>query len=313
MIAIALHLFFMLSILPFSQLSTERRREAAALLFAHLPHSDRSERIEQWLTAIANNDLNPANILIALWNNCVVGIQVVEVLPGNSAALWAIRSRPFEERIAFEDQLLQSALQLLRTAGVKLAQCLLHHDEHLAADAILRNGFQRLTTVRHMRAVVKSETGAIPNDITFQPFEQSDAAKFQQVLVESFEGTLDCPELNNLRSPEEILAGHRASAPELSRWWLIHDRAAPAGVLILAEAPAPEHWDLAYLGVVPSARRKGVGRATVAFALQQTAAASKRGMTLMVDERNVPAIRLYENAGFEFSGARDVYLWKSTR
>jgi ribosomal protein S18 acetylase RimI-like enzyme len=170
-----------------------------------------------------------------------------------------------------------------------------------------------LTSIKHLRAPCKRTEARAPNTFAFQPFAECDLAVFQQTLVQSFEGSLDCPELNDLRTAEETWAGHRASASDLSRWWLIHDQSAPAGVLILADAPMPDFWDIAYLGVLPSARQKGVGRAAVAFALQQTAAASKQGLTLMVDKRNVPALRLYENAGFEFVGTRDVYMWKPTR
>src|SRR5262245_37924587 len=135
----------MLSILPLSQLTAERCREAAALLFAHLPAADRDERAEHFLAAVNRNDLNAATILTAWLHDCIFGVQVVELLAGNSAALWAIRARPGDERRKVEDALLQAALELMRTAGMKMAQCLLMPDEEAAAEAVRRAGLTRLT------------------------------------------------------------------------------------------------------------------------------------------------------------------------
>ncbi len=310
----------MLSLLPFSQLPADHRREAAALLFAHLPAADRNERIEQFLAAVANNELNPDTILTAWLHDCIVGVQVVEILPGKSAALWAIRSRPGDERAHFEDALLQRAVEMLRMAGAKVAQCLLLPDEPFAADALCRQGFRRLTRVNHLRAEGKGAKGAILENgtlgtlsVSFQPFAECESVVFEQTLIQSFDETLDCPELNDLRTPDEIMAGHVASAPDRSRWWLIRKDSEPAGVLILGDAALPEFWDLAYLGVIPLMRRRGIGRAAVAFAFQQISTAEKVGLTLMVDERNTPALRLYERMGFEHAGSRDVYLWISKR
>lgn len=297
------------TIIRFSRLPSDRQRQAAALLFAHLSAGERTERIDQLLATITRGELNPDTILTAWWDYCVVGIQVVEILAGRTAALWAMRSRPGEERFAFEDALMKRAIELLNEAGVKVAQCLLLPDDGESAAALRRNRFHRLTRVRHLLGSVAPREASANRLISLQPFDDCDSAMFEQVLMQSFAGTLDCPELNELRSAEEVLAGHRASATDLSRWWLIRVRDQPVGVLILADAASPDWWDLAYLGVLPIARRQGVGRYAVDFALGQTLAAGKKGLTLMVDERNVPALHLYERAGFALMAEREVYLW----
>ena len=302
------------SILPLSQLTADQRSEAIALLFAHHASTERHERIDQFQSAIAAQELDPATIFTAWSNNCIFGIQLVELLAGNAAALWAVRTRPGSERIAVEDALLQAAVALLQAAGVKLAQCLLPPDEPFAADALRRNGLPRLTSVRHMRAssnVAQQPSLTLPAPTAFQPFSECELHTFERAFMESFEGTLDCPELNDLRTADEILAGHRTSAPDRSRWWLIRQGDEAAGVLVLADAATPDCWDLAYLGVIPAARRKGIGRAALAFALHQANRAGKEGITLMVDERNRPALDLYAQLGFVQWATRDVYLWRA--
>jgi ribosomal protein S18 acetylase RimI-like enzyme len=303
----------MFSILRLSQLSAERRREVAALLFAHLYPQERNGRIEQWLAAVANNELNSETILTGWWDDCVAGVQVVEILAGNAAALWAIRTRPGDESRYVEDTLLQAAFNCLRNAGVKVAQCLLAPEESAAADALCRHGCRSLTAVRHLRSAIPATRRDNSDAIAFLPYRQVDPARFKDILAASFEGALDCPELNDLRTPDEILAGHVESATDFSRWWLIQHRGEPAGVLILADAALPELWDLAYVGVLPAFRRRGIGRAALQFAMQQAAIAGKEGISLMVDERNLPALELYTRSGFQTVGVRDFYLWISPR
>lgn len=298
----------MLSILPVSQLSAERRQEVAAMLFAHLTATEREQRVEQLRTALIKRELDEATILTAWLGECVLGVLVVELIPGSSAVLWAVRSRPGSERTTCEDALFSHAIQMLQSRGVKLAQSFLPPAEEAAANALLRNGFQRIASVWHMRCDLPGGADDSVDVVQMQPFDKIDATVFQETLLRTFDETLDCPELNHLRTSDEIFAGHRAGAPDASRWWLIEVGDKPVGVLILADAPFPDFWDLAYLGILPEARRRGLAREALAFAKRQAVAVGQKGMTLMVDERNRPAIDLYQQHGFHFVATRDVYL-----
>ena len=44
------------------------------------------------------------------------------------------------------------------------------------------------------------------------------------------------------------------------RWWLIKRGKEPVAVAMLSDVPDLQAWDLSYLGVVPEARRQGVGK-----------------------------------------------------
>ena len=57
--------------------------------------------------------------------------------------------------------------------------------------------------------------------------------------------------------------------------------------------------ELVYLGVVPEARGRGIGRALLAQAMRDTAEMGLPQMGLAVDVANQPAVRLYEEAGFK--------------
>jgi ribosomal protein S18 acetylase RimI-like enzyme len=72
--------------------------------------------------------------------------------------------------------------------------------------------------------------------------------------------------------------------------------------------PEGEGWDLAYVGVVPEARRRGFGRELVRKALIEAHQGDARQLTLSVDVRNHPAWDLYASLGFEPYEQREVYL-----
>src|SRR5207245_274261 len=63
-----------------------------------------------------------------------------------------------------------------------------------------------------------------------EPLSEANEAAFRDVLVQSYEGTLDCPELNGVRTIGEILAGYRAAGPfSPERWWLVRAGDEPPG------------------------------------------------------------------------------------
>jgi ribosomal protein S18 acetylase RimI-like enzyme len=155
---------------------------------------------------------------------------------------------------------------------------------------------------------LSTEVLACSDRLAYQPYP-ADPARFQETLLRTYEGTQDCPEVNGVRTIEEILHGHRSQGrhdPE--RWWLASARGRPVGVLMLTELPEWNGWDVSYVGVVPEARGRGVGRELMARALLEARAAEVRQLTLSVDGRNRPAWNLYTRLGFEPFDSREVFL-----
>ncbi len=208
-----------------------------------------------------------------------------------------------------EDALLRHACVWLRQRGVKLAQTLLAPEETFLAAPLLRNGFTALTRLWYMRHDLNLPIDClnIPARLDFQPF--ADDVLFRQTLPRTYEGTLDCPEINGVRDIEEVLEGHRAQgAFDPDRWWLVRDGNWPVGVLMMTEMPESGDWEVAYMGVVPEARRRGFGREMLLHALCAARAADAPSVTLSVDARNQPAWQLYRALGFEAYDQRVVYL-----
>ena len=96
----------------------------------------------------------------------------------------------------------------------------------------------------------------------WRPFRPETEAEFRAVLQETYVGSLDMPELEGLRSLDDVLASHRAAGrfvPE--RWRVGRLRGEPdaAAVLLLASMPDRDAWEVAYLGLNCAARGRGLG------------------------------------------------------
>ena len=206
----------MFSILSASHLSRGERQEALQFLFAAADNSE--TRIDLILAALESGELDPAGLLICRDKERYLGVLMVEVLPGNSASLWPICSWPGPQRIVVEDGLLARAMELLRERHIKVAQTLLSPNDEITGTALVRNGFERVTQMWRMDCAASDPDLPSIKVIHFDALGAKDPIPFRDVLVGTFEGSLDFPELNGLRSADEILAGHMAGAPDLSRW-----------------------------------------------------------------------------------------------
>jgi ribosomal protein S18 acetylase RimI-like enzyme len=105
-----------------------------------------------------------------------------------------------------------------------------------------------------------------------------------------------------------VIHGHQAHGQhDPAWWWLAELNGDPVGVLLLTEASLGE-WEVGYMGVVPEARRRGVGSAMLTQALTRVQALGAVQVVLCVDDRNRPARQLYAQLGFEPHDHREVLL-----
>jgi mycothiol synthase len=282
---------------------------AFRLIFQYLPVQERENRCANALRLLQRGDLSPQGLfLVRSPGGEPCGALFCLPVPGCSALLWPPGVRGDRCRDT-EDALLRHACTWLRQRGVKLVQTLLAPDEKALAEPLLRNGFTFVTRLWYMRHDLNLPAAClkVPSRLDYQTF--TDDALFRQTLLRTYEGTRDCPEVNGVRSIDEVLQGHRAQGvfdPE--RWWLVHHQGQPIGVLMMTEMPESGEWELAYMGVVPEARRRGFGREMLRRALGQACAAAAPAVTLSVDARNQPAWGLYRSLGFEPYGQQLVYL-----
>jgi ribosomal protein S18 acetylase RimI-like enzyme len=272
----------------------------------------------RFLELIASRDIDPAGLFVARDHAGPCGVILAQRFAGRQGAVWPPAVPAGSGQGAVEDALTAFALGWLRDGNAKVVQAVVRAGES-GIPALERAGVGRVTELSFLsRDIVPADADrpdpvlrgvTIPGPpVTIEPYSSATAAAVADVLIASYDGTLDCPELNDIRTAEEILAGYRdASGSGTREWYLAARGSKPVGVLLLS-APGPATWGLTYLGLIPAARGVGFGRALTRFAVRRAATGGATDLTLNVDVRNVPALRLYATEGFEEFDRREVYL-----
>jgi ribosomal protein S18 acetylase RimI-like enzyme len=285
----------------------EEREAAFRLIFQDA--EDRETRVANALHLVELGELKEAGILVTRGSHGLIGALVCLPIAGAGALVWPPRVLPGHEQAAIEDSLVRQARTWLRQRGAKLAQALLVRDDVHLAGPLERNGFRHITCLWYMRCELAVPVSGIRDGLRFQTYEPADPCLFQETLLKTYEGTQDCPEVTGVRDISEIIEGHKApDGPEMDHWWLARDGGRPVGVLLLTETAGSETWEVAYIGVVPEARGRGIGRQLMIKAGNEARAAAKSQLMLSVDARNHPAIQLYRSLGFQLYDQREVYL-----
>jgi ribosomal protein S18 acetylase RimI-like enzyme len=290
----------------------EQWRSAFRVLFQGLPEPQRDERVATALRMARAGELDADGIIVVQDEQELLGAILCLPVAGAGGLVWPPQAAVGDAVSLIEDQLTQFGCAWLRQQGTKLAQALLAPDEVQLATPLVRSGFRHVTRLWYLRRDLR--LGLVAQDSPFErlsyaSYENTRREVFHRTLLLTYQESLDCPEVNGVRSIEEIIAGHKAQGKlGARRWWLALHEAEPAGVLLLSEMPESGSWDISYLGVVPQLRRRGLGRELTTKALIEARTFRASEATLSVDARNLHAWKLYRNLGFEPYGQREVYL-----
>ncbi|MFO0849793.1 MAG: hypothetical protein U0871_14755 [Gemmataceae bacterium] len=189
---------------------------------------------DRLLGLFASGECSPDGLLVARGpDGSPTGAVFVQLQPGSAASVHP----PGADDPAVADALAAAAVAHLRAAGVKQAQCVVQPADVPLVGPLERAGFRAVTRLLFFAHKLDKSVRVGPNPeagpLRFEPVADP-AAGFADALTASYDGTLDCPELNGARSADDILAGYRAmAAPDPPDWTLLRLGADPAGVLIL--------------------------------------------------------------------------------
>jgi ribosomal protein S18 acetylase RimI-like enzyme len=211
-----------------------------------------------------------------------------------------------------------AGLAALAPDQVALAQTLIEPDQTWAHKACIDAGMISVGRLDYMRKpITQGDLSASippnwPDGIEVRPIrslDHDDPNSDRALLISALEGsyidTLDCPELCGLRTMDDVVDSHMATGDFVAtRWHLIFMGGKPAGCCLLTHSPESRSVELVYLGIAPIARGLGLGRAVLAYTIAQLGPIDIAEITCAVDDRNAPAIRIYESLGFERFDAR---------
>jgi mycothiol synthase len=293
----------------------ECRAEALEVLYRRVPESLRPALIVNALAEAELGRIDLSGLWVARRRGRLVGALLTQPLAGRAAAVWAPEVATSWGRTALATSLIRNALDDLRDREFRIAQALVDASAPRSATVDLtRGGLPRITALTYMHRDTARPIGLISPKLRpvfeWRPFATETEADFRRVLQETYVGSLDMPELEGIRSLDDVIASHRAAGRfDPSRWKVgaLPDEPEAAGVLLLSEVPDRPAWEIAYLGLTVPARGRGLGRSALAYALELARPHVPR-LELAVDDRNHPARHLYDKAGFLPFDRRTVHL-----
>ena len=246
----------------------------------------------------------------------LVGAAWAEVQPGRVAALHGPRTS-ISEPPSLADELLLPAMNHAIASQVSMLQALKSPAELPEIQALQRQDLRHVADLTFLHRELVGQIGETDpvTPLAFLPYCAEHDARLRAVIERTYQGSLDCPAVDGLRTIDEVLAGYRATGLYRAERWLIAsaslEPAGPVsdvGCLLLAEQPASGHWELLYMGVVPEARGRGWGLDMVRRAVSMAQHAGATGVLLAVDAANLPGLQMYAAADFTAFDRRKLYL-----
>ena len=229
----------------------------------------------------------------------------VQPLPGRAALVW-----PPPPGAPAEAALYRAAARRLDSCGTAVAQIIVDPDDGFEPTRMAELGFPHLADLIYLAADADSSVAPADADLHFASVDRDDLDEFAALVEQTYLESLDCPPLDGVRSIDDVLAGYRAQGRYMpEHWYAVRVRgvAQPAAVVILADHPDIQQWELVYMGVAASHRGRGIGRRIVQFVRRAAARGGAQRVLLAVDAANWPALAVYQQAGFVEWGRRCVF------
>lgn len=239
------------------------------------------------------------------------GVVVSLRLPGRTALL--LLSAPDDPTHADPDHQAALSAALLRLAPYPLhyAQVLLEPQAVGKRRLLERAGFRQIARLLYQdrAATYPWCDPPSPRAAEWLGYHEREHKSFAETILATYQDSLDCAELLGLRPMDDVIESHRAAGPfDPALWELALVDGAPAGCLLMSRVAGVDLVEIVYTGVIPAFRGRGIGAILLQRALAHARRIGRRRVTVVVDEVNAPARRLYARFAFELIGTRDVYV-----
>jgi len=195
--------------------------------------------------------------------------------------------------------------------SIELLEVLVDPSLPFEIDILRESTFTYLTNLIYLTRDVSRpyETFVCTPPLTWIPYDESQEDLFSQALQATYAETLDCRELSGLRPTKAVLADHRMTGVfSPSRWWVALTSVGPAGIILVNKIEFQPAVEIVYVGVAKHARGRGVSDALLCRVLDTSRSLGDKLVTLAVDERNLPARRMYDRWGFEQALIRQAWI-----
>lgn len=283
--------------------------EALCLLFSDANERDRAAQALGVLESARRNEIDLGGLYGVKRSGTLVGVAWGQVSPGKTGIVWPprlLKGQPPDVATT----LLQSIDQHLQQAHVRIAQALLQTPQGPAAEQLRQGGYQHTAELLYLFCPTTNlVTAAHDAELNFEAYSYDQRDRLARLIEETYIETQDIPALNGVREIQDVIEGYERTgdfAPQL--WLFVQAQGRDVGVLLLADHPRQNQFELIYMGLIPTARGRGWGAKLAGHAQQLTMAAGRERLVLAVDALNDPAIRAYTRVGFVEWFRRSVFL-----
>lgn len=236
----------------------------------------------------------------ARYRDQTVAAVFPQPLPGRTGLLWisAGGASAAEDGLS---KLLRMAIDFFASRQVRLAYALFSDVDPELELILDRCGFHFLATLFYLGCDRDEFPDTAPDvPLQFEAYSAANHDRFARVVEETYSETLDCAELRDVRSIEEVLQGYRGIGTSSSdHWFLVRHDDADVGCLLLAKHDFQDAFELVYMGIVPRFRGRGWGRHVARYAQWVAGLTGVSRVLLAVDSVNDPAVAMYAAVGFE--------------
>ncbi|MEI8372372.1 MAG: GNAT family N-acetyltransferase [Planctomycetota bacterium] len=292
-----------------AELSPDQEDIGLRLVLGGLAESQFLQEVAMLRALVQRQPLSGYRVWGAFRAEEMTGSLLIQTQPGRTAVIWPpqiVAGEP-QETVC---QLLRAGLKHLPQLGIRMVQALLPTDVGADAKSLVAVGFRYLSDLLYLVCLADEFPTSPPClKLQFEPYAPTRHARFAELVDATYKDSLDCPAVNGVRSVDDVLQGYRATGhfdPE--RWFIIHHQSEEIGCLILTDYPENAIWELIYMGLLPTARGRGLGVEIVRHALWLAGQASRNRLVLAVDAANGPALRMYAAAGFQAWDRKSVYI-----
>jgi mycothiol synthase len=197
--------------------------------------------------------------------------------------------------------------------GFQLAQVLLESQHHLSRRFFANLGFKEIAELIYLQGNIPRNAAAPPlaEHMRWLEYAPETHAVFADAIMQTYRDSLDCPDLSGLRDIDDVIAGHQATGEfDPAGWQLLLRGDQPLGVFLLSRIPQSDAMELVYLGLAPEARGKGLGLFLMRQVFFLILRAQRRRLSLAVDSKNEPALKLYYRFGMQQVATRWAMICK---
>lgn len=295
------------------------RRSALAMLLTGRPRED-DAAVDHFLRFSADQRLDLRDLWIASEGGPggrMLGTVLLVPNHGCTAMLFVGQATGWRDTSAVV-RLIQAVCDGPGRRGVSVVQSLIDPGQVVEGQVLERAGLTRLAKLIYMHRPIEPGEHRVPRPLSLGgcgsprvvTYSESTHADFARAIEASYEKTLDCPGLVGLRRTADIIAGHKGTGRFDPENWLAYfdEDGQPIAVLLLAKVSHGGGHELVYLGVAHPYRGKGVGGRLMSYAISEAARQGGTRLYLAVDDRNDPAVRLYNAMGFRATTRKIAYV-----